>query len=87
VLLHAGRARDVETVIVGGRVQYNPGRPRQFDKAAIEAQLQGQLADPARAPAAEVVALYGDLVSYRSQFEGVLFTDPAHYRYNPAGRA
>jgi cytosine/adenosine deaminase-related metal-dependent hydrolase len=87
VLLHAGRARDVETVIVGGRVQYHAGRHRQFDKAAIEAQLQGQLADPARAPAAEVVALYGDLVSYRSQFEGVLFTDPAHYRYNPAGRA
>ncbi len=86
VLLHAGRASDVETVIVGGRVQYHAGRHRQFDKAAIEAALQRQLAAPPKASSAEIAALYRDLIPYRSQFEGKLFAEPTHYRYNPAGR-
>lgn len=82
ILLHAGSARDVETVIVGGRVLYHAGRHRQFDKLAIEAELRRQLVESAKAPGAEIAALYRDLVPYRKQFEGVLFADPAHYRYN-----
>ncbi|MGD9763982.1 MAG: amidohydrolase family protein [Candidatus Binatia bacterium] len=86
VLLHAASARDVETVIVGGRVLYHAGRHRRFDKREIEAALAEQLHVAGAKSNPEIAALYRDLIPHRNRFEGRLFPDPAHYRYNvPAG--
>jgi len=81
VLLHAGSARDVETVVVGGRVVYHAGRHRGFDPTAIEQRLRAQATDET-ATRGEVAALFRELERHLRSFEPFPFHDRAHYRYN-----
>jgi len=80
-LLHVASARDVETVIIGGEIVYHAGHWHNFDLKQVEAELaqQAALGLPRRDEAAD---LFRALVPYRRQFEGRLFDDSAHYRYN-----
>ena len=81
-LLHAGSGRQVETVMIGGRVVYHAGRHRGFNKEKLEDELRAQAAEPAPAALQEVQALFRDLTPHRRRFEEQLFPEPAHYQYN-----
>ena len=81
VLLHAGSARDVETVVIGGRVVYHAGRHRGFDLAAVEDRLRAQAAAGARARG-ETAQLFEELAAHLRAFHPFPFDDRAHYRYN-----
>jgi cytosine/adenosine deaminase-related metal-dependent hydrolase len=84
-LLHTASARDVETVIIGGEVVYHAGSWRGFDRAKVEAELAQAAAAslPRRDESAE---LFRAIAPYRRRFEGRLFEEPAHYRYNAVMR-
>ena len=44
-------------------------------------------ADPAQPPPASAADLFAEIARHRSRFEGRLFDDIAHYRYNAAVQA
>jgi 5-methylthioadenosine/S-adenosylhomocysteine deaminase len=80
-LLHAGAARDVETVIIGGRVRYHGGLHRGFDKDRIEQMLCAESVETTVGHE-QTGALFRELLPYRRRFEDPPFREPTHYQYN-----